>query len=265
MSSLDAGVGRCGKLGTEASSSSKTSSMRTSDPSSISDDSGWAAASSGDVGGGAASPQTAKVPAPGPAATARLPAAALMATTAAASSGVEGGEKGGPLAAGDPAPMASGSWTVLTQLELPERQEEAGSSSHGAPGGGVAMVGCAGPNARPSNQPCACVRGGWGTGAPGVTEGGAGPSIADGGGPGAGEEEGSAGGGEVAVCRGVGRGARLPCTRLPCGRGGREGEAHRGGEGGGEGKGAGAGAAPSAGSGGGWAGSKARVTKAPHH
>ena len=48
-------------------------------------------------------------------------------------------------------------------------------------------------------------------------------------------------------------GSRAPCTRLLCGRGGREGKAHRGGEGGREGEGA------CVGSGGGWAGSKARV------
>ncbi|XP_066341207.1 glycine-rich cell wall structural protein-like [Miscanthus floridulus] len=163
-----------------------------------------------------------------------------MATVAAASSDVEGGGKGGPLAAGDPAPMASGYRMVLTRSEPPERQEEAGSSSCGAPGGGVATVGRAGPDPRPSSQPCAGVRGGWGTGTPGVAEGGVGPSVADGSGAGAGEEEGSAGGGEAVGCRGGGRGAELPCTRLPCGRGGREGR-HIG-----EGRVAGRGRAPAA-------------------
>ena len=43
MSSLDAGLGHCGELGAEASSSSETSSTRTSDSSSTSRDSGWAA------------------------------------------------------------------------------------------------------------------------------------------------------------------------------------------------------------------------------
>ena len=53
------------------------------------------AGSTGDVGSGTASPRMAKVPAPGPAASARLPAAAVMATVAAASSGVKGGRVGG--------------------------------------------------------------------------------------------------------------------------------------------------------------------------
>ena len=52
-------------------------------------------AGTGDVGSGAASPRTAEVPAPGLAASARLPAVAVMATAAAASNGVEGGGVGG--------------------------------------------------------------------------------------------------------------------------------------------------------------------------
>ena len=48
-----------------------------------------------DVGSGATSPQTAEVPAPSLAASARLTVAAVMATAAAASDGVEGGGVGG--------------------------------------------------------------------------------------------------------------------------------------------------------------------------
>ena len=115
------------------------------------------AGSTGDVGSGAASLRTAEVPAPGLAASARLPATAVMATAAAASNGVEGGGKGGPLATGDPMPMAGRSRTVPTWSEPLERQEEAGSSSCGAPGGSVVTVGRAGLDPRPYSQPCAGV------------------------------------------------------------------------------------------------------------